>query len=78
MYRFSNIVFVFDPKLGNSDAFDRSINLADNNQAQLTVVSTLENLPKGYSQKFWKTTPAEIENSFADNLLTQGCSTLNI
>ena len=71
MYRFSNIVFVFDPKLGNPDAFDRAISLAKNNQAQLTVVSTLENLPKGYSQRFWKTTPAEIEKSLADNLLAQ-------
>ncbi len=50
MKRFKNILFVADSKLKGGDAFERAVTLAENNQAQLTIVSILEGFPK-YSQK---------------------------
>ncbi len=45
MKRFKNILFVADAELNGGDAFERAVTLAENNQAQLTVVSILEELP---------------------------------
>ena len=51
MKRFKNILFVADPELQCRDAFARAVMLAENNQANLTVVSIMDELPDGYRQK---------------------------
>ena len=45
MKRFKNILFVADSELKGGDAFERAVMLAENNQAQLTIVSILDELP---------------------------------
>jgi len=42
MRRFSNILFVADPTTDNAAAFARAVELANNNQAQLTVAGIVE------------------------------------
>ena len=51
MKRFKNILFVADAELQGGDAFERAVMLAENNQAQLTVVSILEELPTRSSEE---------------------------
>jgi len=51
MKRFKNILFVADPELQCRDAFARAVILAENNQANLTIVSIMDDLPDGYRQK---------------------------
>jgi len=41
MKRFKNMLFVADTEGDNADAFERTVQLVKNNQAQLTVVSTM-------------------------------------
>jgi len=45
MKRFKNILFVVDCHLKNCDAFDFAVSLAENNQANLTVLSILDEFP---------------------------------
>lgn len=45
MKRFKNILFVAAPELKGGNAFERAVMLAENNQAQLTVVSIMEEIP---------------------------------
>ena len=45
MKRFKNILFVTDSELKGGDAFERAVTLAEHNQARLTVVSIIEELP---------------------------------
>ena len=45
MKRFKNILFVSEPELKGGNAFERAVMLAENNQAQLTVVSIMEEIP---------------------------------
>ncbi len=51
MKRFKNILFVTNPELKDTEALERVISLADNNQARLTVVSIVEKIPAGYTKK---------------------------
>lgn len=46
MKRFSNILFVADPTTDNSAAFGRAVELANNNQAELTVAGIVETSEK--------------------------------
>jgi len=47
MRRFKNILFVADSGLKGSDAFERAVSLAENNQASLTVVDVAERVTAG-------------------------------
>lgn len=42
MNRFSNILFIAGPGTGDSAAFDQAVTLANNNQAQITVVGLVD------------------------------------
>jgi len=71
MKQFKNILFVTDPELKSTDAFERAVTLAENNQAQLTVVSTLESMPVGYEPNIQNISLSGLEKSLADKLLSQ-------
>ncbi len=47
MRRFKNILFVADSGRKGSDAFERAVSLAENNQASLTVVDVVERVTVG-------------------------------
>lgn len=46
MQRFSNILFVVTPDTHTQEAFNRAAKLADNNQANLTIVEVVDDLPR--------------------------------
>jgi len=71
MKRFKNILFVVNPELKNTDIFERVVSLAESNQAQLTVVSTLEGFPAGYNPNIKSISLAAIEKSLIEELLLQ-------
>jgi nucleotide-binding universal stress UspA family protein len=45
MKRFKNILVVFDSKTDNRALFDQAVDLAQRNQAALTVVDVIEEAP---------------------------------
>ena len=45
MKRFKNILFVADSELKGGDALERAVTLAEHNQAELTVVSFMDEFP---------------------------------
>jgi len=63
MRRFKNILFVADSELKSSNAFEWAVSLAENNQANLTVVSILEGLPTGHSQKIHGVSMTELQDT---------------
>ena len=71
MKQFKNILFVSDPKLKNTDGFERAVTLAENNQAQLTVVSVLESAPEGYGSSLQNISLSALEKSLRDTLLME-------
>lgn len=48
MKRFKNILFVKEPTTGSEAALERAVTLAQNNQARLTVIDVVEQLPPGF------------------------------
>ncbi len=66
MKRFKNILFVADSELKGGDAFERAVSLAENNQAQLTVVSILEELPALSSEDIQGVSMAELQDAIMD------------
>jgi universal stress protein E len=66
MKRFKNILFVADSELKGGDALERAVSLAENNQARLTVISILEKLPTGYSQKIHGGSWTGLQNTLMD------------
>jgi hypothetical protein len=71
MKRFKNVLFAVAPEGDNTGAFERAVQIAENNHAKLTVVSTFENIPAKYSPNIQGISPAEIEKSLADKILSQ-------
>ena len=69
MKRFKNMLFVADTEGDNTDAFERTVQLVKNNQAQLTVVSTIEGAPAKFHPKIQNISPVEIENTITDKFL---------
>ncbi len=63
MKRFKNILFVVDSEAKSSDAFERAVTLAQSNQAQLTVVSILEELPKWGSENILGMSLSELQDA---------------
>jgi len=53
MKRFKNILFVIDYDMQDNEAFNRAVALAENNQANLTVVSILDEFPRDHNQKIY-------------------------
>jgi len=66
MKRFKNILFVADSELKGGDAFERAVTLAENNQAQLTVVSILEEFPTEGSEEIQGVSMAELRDAIMD------------
>lgn len=66
MKRFKNILFVVDSELKGGDAFERAVMLAENNQAQLTVVSILEELPKWSGEEIQGMSLPELQDAIMD------------
>jgi len=60
MKRFKNILFVADAELQCRDALARAVTLVENNQANLTVVSVIDELPGGTHQKIHGVSLAEL------------------
>jgi nucleotide-binding universal stress UspA family protein len=71
MKRFKNILFVVDSELKGGDVFERAVSLAENNQASLTVVSILEEIPTGRSQKIHGVSMKALQDSIIDKLQLQ-------
>ncbi len=71
MERFKNILFVANPEIERTDSFERAVAIAEHNQAQLTVISILENTPAGYDRNVTNISMATIKKSLIDNLLLQ-------
>ncbi len=67
MKRFKNILFVADADLKCRDALVRAVTLAENNQANLTVVSVMDELSVGTHQKIHGVSLAEL-NELRRNL----------
>jgi universal stress protein E len=70
MKRFKNILFVADSEYNNNDSFERAVELATNNQAQLTIVSILEELPTHDSLDGYGLTIDELHNSIKNQYKT--------
>ncbi|MCU7938117.1 MAG: universal stress protein [gamma proteobacterium symbiont of Bathyaustriella thionipta] len=66
MKRFKNILFVADPELRGGEAFERAVMLAENNQAQLTVVSILEELPTPGNENIQGISMQALQNAIMD------------
>jgi len=66
MKRFKNILFVADPELQCRDAFARAMTLAENNQANLTVVSIMDELPGEYHHKIHGVSLADLNDPIRD------------
>jgi len=62
MKRFKNILFVIDYELQDCEAFNRAVALAENNQANLTVVSILDEFPKDKKHKIYGVSIAELQD----------------
>lgn len=62
MKRFKNILFVIDPEVQCNDAFARALTLAENNQANLTVVSIMEESSDGYHQNIHGVSLADLND----------------
>ena len=71
MKRFKNILFVADTELNGGDAFERAVTLAENNQAQLTVVSILEELPTPDSEDIQGISMSELQDAIMDKQQSQ-------
>ncbi|MDX2502889.1 MAG: universal stress protein [Gammaproteobacteria bacterium] len=67
MKRFKHILFVADSEFQCSDAFARAVTLAENNQANLTVVSIMDELPGGYRQKIHGISLADLNDPIKNN-----------
>ena len=63
MKRFKNILFVMDSELKGGDAFERAVSLAESNQARLTIVSIVDELPVQDNEKFQDISILEIQDS---------------
>ena len=66
MKRFKNILFVADAELKGGDALDRAVTLAENNQAHLTVVSIIEDLPTRGSEEIQGISMSELHDAIID------------
>ena len=66
MQRFKNILFVADSELKGGDAFERAVMLAENNQAQLTVVSILEEFPTISREKIEGISMTDLSNAIME------------
>jgi len=66
MKRFKNILFVADSELRGGDALDRAVILAENNQAHLTVVSIIEELPELGSEEIQGISMSELHDAIID------------
>jgi len=66
MKRFKNILFVADAELKGGDALDRAVILAENNQAHLTVVSIIEDLPTRSSEEIQGISMSELHDAIID------------
>ena len=67
MKRFKNILFVVSPELKNTEALERAISLADNNQARLTVVSIAEKIPSRYRKKVQGISLVKLQKAMIDD-----------
>ena len=66
MKRFKNILFVADAELKGGDALNRAVTLAENNQAHLTVVSIIEELPVSGSEEIQGISMSELHDAIID------------
>ena len=71
MKRFKNILFVADSDLEGGDTFQRAVTLAENNQAQLTVVSILEEFPAQSSEAIQDMSMTDLKNAIMDKRQSQ-------
>ena len=66
MKRFKNILFVADSELKGGNAFERAVTLAENNQAKLTIVSIMEEIPTLNSEEIQGISTLELYNAIMD------------
>ena len=71
MKRFKNILFVADPELNGGDAFERAVMLAQSNQAKLTVVSIVDELPIWAYEEFQGVSMLAVQDSIINKRLLQ-------
>jgi len=63
MKRFKNILFAMNSESNSGDAFERAVLLAESNQAQLTIVSIVDELPVQDNEEFQNISISEIQDS---------------
>ncbi|MDH5300874.1 MAG: universal stress protein [Gammaproteobacteria bacterium] len=85
MKHFKNILFVTEPEVDNGLALERTIDLARDNQAKLTVIDVIDNSPSGLSAIPHGFTAQTLQQAFAeerkeqlDKLLEFASKKLNI
>jgi nucleotide-binding universal stress UspA family protein len=66
MKRFNNILFVADSELKGGDAFERAVTLAEHNQAKLTVVSIIEELPTDSNAEIQGISMIKLQNAILE------------
>jgi universal stress protein E len=71
MKRFKNVLFVADPEGDNANAFERAVQIAENNHAYLTVVSTIENVSAKFASNIQNISLTDIEKSLTEGFLSQ-------
>ncbi|MFK5986019.1 MAG: universal stress protein [Pseudomonadota bacterium] len=71
MQQFKNILYVSNPELKDDDAFKRAVSLAEHNQAQLTVVSIMEESPSQSSMDIQGLSIPQLQDAIKEKQLLQ-------
>jgi len=71
MKNFKNILFIVDEQMQCISAFERAVQLAENNQANLTVAAIVDDLPDNFQQKIHGISLAELNEPIKDERLKQ-------
>ncbi len=71
MKRFKKILYVADTDLPCQEAFLKAITLAENNQAELTVVSIIDEIPDAIFKGIHNVSEAELNTVITNNKIEQ-------
>jgi universal stress protein E len=69
MKRFSNILYVVEASVAHRSAMERAVSLAENSQANLTVIDIVPKVTSGITMPAGKLTSAELQSAMVNNSL---------
>jgi universal stress protein E len=69
MKRFNNILYVVEASVPHKSAMERAVSLAENSQANLTVIDTVPKVTSGITMPAGRLTTAELQSAMVNNSL---------